>query len=250
SGVGGADWFDTRPYGAGDELRAIDWRVYGRSDRLVVRRREEATRRSVAVVLDGSASMSVGGSAKWGAALRAALGAAWMAGQDGGVVRVGVLRGGEARWFAVSGLESMAAGLVGVKPEGEAGVAAWFDEAPERTAEVVLVSDLREVRDTVLKALGSSDRGEGVAVVRVLGADEVEGPRVSEPSGWVELVEAETDRRRRVRGGAFEAAYRRAVAADRSAWRRDLVRCGVGYSEVVAAGVAGEVVRGLLGLRS
>ncbi|MEM1213302.1 MAG: DUF58 domain-containing protein [Planctomycetota bacterium] len=268
SRVGGADWFDTRPYGAGDELRAVDWRVYGRSDRLVVRRREEAGRRSVGVVLDVSASMGVGGGEKWPAAVRAALGAAWMAGQGGGVVRVGVLRGGRVESAAArspgvpplgfsgaggggGGWESVATGLAGVEPGGEAGLTAWMDGVGRNevlTGEVVLVSDLREAQAGVLTALAGLGLAGRFRVLRVLGAGEVEGPMMSRGPKALELVDAETGRRRRVRSGEWAAAYQRAVAADRAVWRTGLMGLGAEFGEVVAAGTRGEVVRGLLGL--
>jgi uncharacterized protein (DUF58 family) len=54
------DFLQHRPYLPGDDIRALDWRVYARSDRLVIREREEYTALDVNIVLDCSASMNFG----------------------------------------------------------------------------------------------------------------------------------------------------------------------------------------------
>lgn len=49
-----------RPYFAGDDLRRIDWRIFGRSDRLTVKRYEEPANLQAAVAVDFSRSMAFG----------------------------------------------------------------------------------------------------------------------------------------------------------------------------------------------
>lgn len=56
----GMELADTREYAPGDDFRAIDWNLYGRTERLHVRLFEEEEDLSVYVVLDVSASMSAG----------------------------------------------------------------------------------------------------------------------------------------------------------------------------------------------
>lgn len=51
------DFSEHRPYNPGDDLRALDWKVFGRTDRLVIRQYEEQTNVGAVVVLDDSASM-------------------------------------------------------------------------------------------------------------------------------------------------------------------------------------------------
>ncbi|MGB9823879.1 MAG: DUF58 domain-containing protein [Candidatus Hydrothermia bacterium] len=53
------DYKDYRPYERGDELKFIDWRVFGRTERFYVRRFEEETNIRVYIVQDISASMGV-----------------------------------------------------------------------------------------------------------------------------------------------------------------------------------------------
>ena len=49
-----------RAYAPGDELRSIDWKVFARSDRLVVKEYVEETHLSLNLLLDGSESMAYG----------------------------------------------------------------------------------------------------------------------------------------------------------------------------------------------
>ena len=49
-----------RPYTAGDDLRHLDWKVYGRSDRLTIKQYEQETTLDVILMVDCSASMGFG----------------------------------------------------------------------------------------------------------------------------------------------------------------------------------------------
>ncbi len=65
---GALEFAQHRPYVPGDDLRRIDWKVYGRTDRYYVRESEEETNLRSTLVLDRSASMgfaSPGNPAKW-----------------------------------------------------------------------------------------------------------------------------------------------------------------------------------------
>lgn len=54
------EFAEHRDYSAGDEIRLIDWRVYGKSDRYYIKRYEEETNLQVVMVLDASRSMEFG----------------------------------------------------------------------------------------------------------------------------------------------------------------------------------------------
>ncbi len=68
------DFLQHRQYFPGDNLKYLDWRVYGRSERLVVRQYEEVTNARVRIVLDGSGSMQHQSESmsKWDFSVRAA----------------------------------------------------------------------------------------------------------------------------------------------------------------------------------
>src|SRR5476651_2146544 len=52
------EFAEYRAYQLGDDLRRIDWRLYGRTDRLNVKQYEQETQLRVFLVLDTSASMA------------------------------------------------------------------------------------------------------------------------------------------------------------------------------------------------
>ena len=55
------DFVDHRPYVPGGGLRHLDWKVLGRSDRLVLKRYEAETDLACELAIDGSASMGYQG---------------------------------------------------------------------------------------------------------------------------------------------------------------------------------------------
>lgn len=57
---GGAEFSEHRAYYPGDELRLLDWRVLGKSDRYYIKQFEEETALQAIVVIDASGSMAFG----------------------------------------------------------------------------------------------------------------------------------------------------------------------------------------------
>jgi len=53
----GVEFHDYRPYTAGDDLRTIDWKLFGRTDRYYLKRYRRETDLNLHVAVDGSASM-------------------------------------------------------------------------------------------------------------------------------------------------------------------------------------------------
>lgn len=58
------EFAEHRPYMAGDEIRAVDWKVFGRTDRYFIKEFEEETNLRSYVLLDTSSSMSYRSSEK------------------------------------------------------------------------------------------------------------------------------------------------------------------------------------------
>jgi uncharacterized protein (DUF58 family) len=54
------EFADRREYVKGDNLRSLDWKVFGRTERYYIRQFEEETSLRVHVIIDGSGSMSYG----------------------------------------------------------------------------------------------------------------------------------------------------------------------------------------------
>ena len=66
-----------REYRKGDDFKLVDWKVYGRTEKLYIREHEEERSLVVHILLDGSASMGYEG--KFGYASRLAAGFAYLA---------------------------------------------------------------------------------------------------------------------------------------------------------------------------
>lgn len=61
-----------RPYVPGDDLRALDWKIYGKTDRFYIREFEEETNLRATLLLDCSGSMAYGNPSKCHYAVRLA----------------------------------------------------------------------------------------------------------------------------------------------------------------------------------
>lgn len=59
------EFAEHRPYQPGDDLRYIDWRMYGRSDRYYVKQFEEETNLRAYLLVDASASMAWSSAPDW-----------------------------------------------------------------------------------------------------------------------------------------------------------------------------------------
>jgi uncharacterized protein (DUF58 family) len=72
------EYSDHRQYHPGDELKFVDWKVFGRSDKLYIKRFQQETNTTVYILLDNSKSMSFAGErsiskSEYGSYLAAAL---------------------------------------------------------------------------------------------------------------------------------------------------------------------------------
>lgn len=154
-----------RQYAPGDDIRHLDWKVYGRSDKLYLKQYQKETNLDLVVLVDNSGSMGYASSEAWSkydAAASAAAAMCYMAlkQQD----RVGLVLFDERitastrmsnshdHWRAV--VESLSAGAPGTpgvpggEPQGEdhpTDLARVFDETLgkiTRRSIIVLISDL------------------------------------------------------------------------------------------------------------
>ncbi|QOJ01699.1 MAG: DUF58 domain-containing protein [Phycisphaeraceae bacterium] len=114
---------DFKPYTPGDDLRHVDWNIYARLDRLVIKLFREDEDMGLLIAVDASASMASGEPTKLEFAHRAAMALAYIGlvkqnrvsvasfGGPGGVRQLTPLRGrANARRVASFLLESLAAG--------------------------------------------------------------------------------------------------------------------------------------------
>lgn len=221
-GLGGSlEFAEHRPYVPGDDLRRVDWKVYGRSDRWYVRESEQETNLRATLVLDASASMGFASGelpSKWayGRALAASLAWLLLAQQDavglatfGDGIRAFIPpragRAQRARLFATLEAEEAAGGT---SPEGP------FRELAERLPRrglLVLVSDLLGPPDRFLPGLRYfRHRKHEVVVFQVL--DPAERSLAKLPPGG-EIVDAETGRAVHARPEELAEGYREELEA-------------------------------------
>ncbi len=246
-----------RAYSPGDDLRSIDWKAYGKSDRLFVRQYEDETNLRATVLVDQSASMGYAGTRAAGlispgakpsgetkapakpaskydyaAAMAVALSHLMIASQDA----AGVIRFSDRVLQKVpvgsrpSHLRVVAAAVAAGKPEGEIDwnrvCRAVAGELPRRGVVIVLTDGLAppEILGRNMRLLRG--RGHEVVLVQILDPDEIDFPF----TGRAEFRDLEQPGLRPVVDGRSVAvAYRRAIeqhnAAVSRACQSAAVRC-------------------------
>jgi len=204
---GGSEFSEYRAYAPGDDLRQLDWRVLGRTDRQVVKQYESDRRTDVQLLLDRSGSMAFGTTggraptpwgvpwpdSKWDAARTLALALAFVylrqgdrAGltlvDGGGTVRLPT-RGGQGQ------LAELARGILARDPAGAAPLSASTEELliRSRRSVVVVLSDLLAEAEGWLEALAvHTARGREAWVIHVVDPAEIAFP-YDEPTRFIDL---------------------------------------------------------------
>ena len=189
------EFSDYRPYGVGDDLRYVDWNIYGRLDRLYLKLFVDEEDLCLHLLLDASASMDFGEPSKleYSARLAAALGFVGLVNLER--VGVGVLRERMAEgWNPARGRNQvlpLMEFLGRLRPSGTTSLGDGLAQYALRTREAgvaVLISDLMDPAgyERGLKVL--LERRFDVHVIHVLAADEM-NPAFG---GDLRLVDAET----------------------------------------------------------
>jgi uncharacterized protein (DUF58 family) len=145
------EFAEYRKYVAGDDLRRLDWRAYGRSDRFYVKEFEADTNLRCCLVLDTSGSMGFGsgGVAKIEYARRVAGTLGYLALQQGDAVGLACVAGGIVRNVPPkrnpAHLMTVFDVLEQAKPHGETRLVPVLHELAEtvrQRALIVIISDL------------------------------------------------------------------------------------------------------------
>lgn len=222
---GSLEFFDTRPYGVGDELRYVDWKAYARTGRLVTRLFQAERTAALRVLLDTSPSMTVGG--KLGAAQRvaallvyAALGMPTQVERFGGLRSV---RGGRRKELPELWR------FVGETPEPSAqtpvsALQAFAARSPYAAGTVVAVSDLFDAAPLTPALVALRARRLDVCFVQVMSKDDLE-PRL----GRLELKDSETGETLNV-GPDEVRRYHEAVRAFLTRTRAAVLGAGFRYA--------------------
>ncbi len=209
------EFADYREYTHGDDLRQIDWNVYGRSDRLFVKLREDEESLTVHLLVDCSKSMDWGRHNKltYAKNLATALGYVGLATQD----RVQAAGFHERLMAPLPALRGkgqagrLAAFLSGLQPGGQTDLKAAlraYAAMHRRSGLAILISDL--LNPGGLEGLTALlDRGFEAVLIHTLDPIETD----PDLEGEIELLDRESGETMRISVDATTAdAYKRRLA--------------------------------------
>ncbi len=231
------EFAEHRMYQPGDDLRFVDWRMFGRSDRYYVKQFEQETNLRATLLVDVSASMAWSSDPElptklwYGKQLAAAL-ALLLTRQGDSVGLVAFdtdvrlrfeARGGDAHWReVVRGLESL-------EPGGRTDAVAPLTSVAARMRRrglAILLSDMLVEREETSLALRMlRHQGHEVLVFHLMDPGERELPAISD----ARFVDPETGEELPASAADLREEYRRAVDAAIQEWRVGLTTEGMDY---------------------
>jgi uncharacterized protein (DUF58 family) len=231
---GGQEFGGHRPYAHGDDLRRVDWNVYGRLGQFFLKLFEQPGQLRVVLVADDSPTMDYGAPDKWLAARRV-LGAVGMIAL-GGAERVVLARlsGHEPETYDGTGEERMLESLSGwpLKAAGgrTRGTAALL-AGHGRDTLIVLAGDFQN-RAPALKLLEDARRHGARAVAFSIASPDELDPQIDgltrlQPVGGESLKLRVDD--------AVLAAYREELARYREGIARAVRAAGAMFAEVLSS---------------
>ena len=184
-----SEFADYRPYTPGDEIRAIDWKAFARTDRYFVKLYRKETDMNCYLLVDKSASMGYAGEAgfsklEYASYLAAAL--AFLIIRQGDKASLALGDTGLRQFIPAGGtvnsLQRILVSLERTKPEGETRLAETLETlfgVIKRKGLLVVISDFLDDTDRVFKSLGMfAHKGFATLLFQVLSDEELHLPRV------------------------------------------------------------------------
>lgn len=231
-----SDFAEHRSYQPGDDLRRIDWRVFGRTDRFYVKEYEADTNASVTFMLDASGSMDFGSGAltkfRYGQFLVASL--AWLSQAQGD--RVGLAMFSKDLTDVVPAstrhLQLLLHTLQRAKVGGPSELVLAIDKLSHlatRAGIVVLVTDCYDSADTIANAVGSLRmRGHDVIVFHLVDPAERDFPYTQA----LTFEDAESGARLPLRPEDLRGKYQKLLTEHHDNLTRRLAGTGADYVRV------------------
>ena len=227
------DFAEHRSYQPGDDLRRIDWRVYGRTDRFYIKQYEADTNASVLFALDQSSSMDFGSGPvtkfEYARFLIASL--AWLSQQQGDRVGLATFTGDllDVVPPSVRHLQLILHTLGRVKAKGVSQLVEAIGRVgvlTKRTGILVLVTDCYERADAIGRAIDAlRTRGHDVIIFHV-----VDPAELSLPGDLPATFEdAESGTLLPLRPGELRTKYQELLTAHHSALTRRIAAAGADY---------------------
>lgn len=244
-----------REYAQGDDLRHLDWKVLGRTDRYYVKQYEQETNFVAQILLDGSESMRYGSGAltklHYAKQLAACLSYLILLQRD--AVAVGLFDAGLRRYLPRSNNRSnihvIMSQLAAFEPKAQTRIGPVLHEMAQQTPRkgiVVLISDLFDDEEEMLGGIQHLRYvGHEVVVFHVMDPAELEFPF----SGNVEFVGLEGIPPLMTRASEIRKSYQREVEAFRTRLREGCERNQSHYVLVNTADPLRDTLSGYLAFR-
>lgn len=228
-----AEFSQYRHYRPGDDLKHVDWKAFGRTDRLYTRQFRETTNLSALFVVDTSRSMDFGGKFDLARQVISILGTLVLdQGDSAGVLAV------DDRIRLVpprSGHHHLRVFLAQVAQLAATGGATLGDAlrqaatAMKRRGLVIVVSDFYEDDEALPQLRRLARMGHDVVVVHTLAREELS----LDVGGAAEFVDLESGRTLMVQPSTARAAYGAAVQEWLAAFQAAVTRDGMEYLRLV-----------------
>ncbi len=273
---------DYREYLPGDEVRDIDWKVFGRADKLFIRRREHQTDLSAHLLIDASASMAYAGVqvpsrrrtgirwfhrrgmkpglsslpatstatktlSKYDYACQLAAATAFLILEQRNRVALSFARNGLYRPTESRGqLHRLLRQMEAIEPSSRAELPEAIHTALRSSLNrglLIVFTDLHESCEKIISAVSAWIHAGGEAVIfHVLHPDELNLPVTRQ----AELIDSETGERIRLNITEIRDIYRRAMDSTCIRWKRSLNQCGSDYCRVMTDTVFHQAIRDYL----
>jgi uncharacterized protein (DUF58 family) len=232
------EFAEHRMYQPGDDLRYIDWRMFGRSDRYYVKQFEEETNLRAYILVDASSSMG------WSSDPRLVPAKTWYARQLAACIALLLLRQGDA--VGLLGFDQalrehiqprggrrhwreLLRGITALEPQGRTEAAGALRDIAARLRRrglVILITDLLvDVDATKLALRFLRHRGHEVLLFHLLDPGERELPGI----GDARFIDPETDEELPVSVADLRAEYREAVRQAIAEWKSMCAPLGIDY---------------------
>jgi uncharacterized protein (DUF58 family) len=251
------EFAEHREYVPGDDLRHLDWKVLGKSDRYFIKRYEEETSLTCHIVVGASQSMKYGGEGrmtKFDYAATAAASLAYLILKQQDFAGLAVFDE-EIRSFIPPSnnpvhLKAFAEGLAAASPAEKTDVGGVLSDVASRIGQrgmVVLISDLLSDPESILAGLRRlRTKKQDIIVFHTLDDDEVDFPfqRMYRFEGLEDLLKLTADPR------ALRASYLQVFEDYAAFLRRGCRRQGIDYTLLRSGQNLGVVLTAFLATRT
>jgi uncharacterized protein (DUF58 family) len=230
------EFAEYRDYVEGDAPNLIDWSVYAKSDRYMIKRFQDETSLRAAVLVDASASLNwkqTGSVTKFEYACSLAAGLMYLLVSQGDAVSLSFFTDKLTKRFAsVASIDSLSPVMLEmekIEPEGAGNIEKALHEAAEvlnQRSLVIVISDLLQPPAQLARGLQHLQHNRhDVTVFHVLDAAEISLPM----HGLVELRDLETAEKLLIQADEIRPRYAQAVQGYLGEVSRLCASCGLSY---------------------